>query len=173
MTLILLFAAMLTLAGAVAALSLRNLIHCALAAVGAFVGLALLFVELGAQFVGLAQILVNVGAIAILILIAILLTRGGEAPEPRVIPRSRNSGVGVAVLVGGSLIATILGSRRLADTIPAVSDPTSAATVRNIGDRLMTEYVLPLEVIGLLLTAALIGAVLIAKTDRGAADDSR
>ena len=68
MTLLFLFAAGLTIAGAVAALALRNLIHCALAAVGAFVGLALLFVELGAQFVGLAQILVNVGAVAILIL---------------------------------------------------------------------------------------------------------
>ena len=173
MTLLFLFAAALTLAGAVAALSLRNLIHCALAAVGAFIGLALLFVELGAQFIGLAQVLVNVGAVAILILIAILLTRGGETPGPPVIPRSRNSGLGVAVLVGGSLIATILGSRRLPDAIAAGSDPASAATVRNIGDRLMTEYVLPLEAIGLLLTAALIGAVLIAKTDRGAGDESQ
>jgi len=173
MTLIFLFAAVLTLAGAVAALSLRNLIHCALAAVGAFIGLALLFVELGAQFVGLAQILVNVGAVAILILIAILLTRGGETLGRRAVPTSRNSGLAVALLVGGSLIATILGSRRLPDTISAVRDPTPAATVQNIGDQLMTDYVLPLEVIGLLLTAALIGAVLIAKTERGAGDEGQ
>ena len=173
MTLLFLFAVGLTIAGAVAALALRNLIHCALAAVGAFVGLALLFVELGAQFVGLAQILVNVGAVAILILIALLLTRGGETTGQPIIPSSRNAGLGVAVLVGGSLVATILGSRRLPDAAATVSDPSSAAAVRNIGERLMTEYVLPLEVIGLLLTAALIGAVLIAKAERGTADNSQ
>src|SRR5512139_2989417 len=98
MTLLFFFAGMLTLAGAVAALSLRNLIHCALAAVGAFLGLALLSVDLGAPFVGLAQILVNVGAVAILILMAILLTRGGETPSRSVQPGSLASGLAVAVV---------------------------------------------------------------------------
>jgi NADH-quinone oxidoreductase subunit J len=160
------FAAVLTLAGAVAALSLRNLIHCALAAVGAFVGLALLFVDLGAPFVGLAQILVNVGAVAILILMAILLTRGGEPSVRSAVPGSWLSGLAVAVLVGGSLLTTMLSSRRLPDAVAPASEAISAATVKHIGERLMTEYVLPLEVIGLLLTAALIGAVLLAKSER-------
>lgn len=173
MTLLFCFAAVLTLAGAAAALSLRNLIHCALSAVGAFLGLALLFVDLGAPFVGLAQVLVNVGAVAILILIAILLTRGGETPGWPVVSASRSSGLAVAALVGGSLIATILGSRRLPDAAVTGSDPSSAAVVRKIGERLMTEYVLPLEVIGLLLTVALIGAVLIAKTERGTGGKSQ
>jgi NADH-quinone oxidoreductase subunit J len=163
-----LFAAVLTLAGAGAALSLRNLVHCALAAVGAFVGLALLFVDLGAPFVGLAQILVNVGAVAILILVAILLTRGGETTPRPAISGSRSSGLGVAMLVGGSVCATILSSRRLlTDATGTASDVVPTATVRHLGERLMTEYVLPLEVIGLLLTAALIGAVLLAKSERG------
>lgn len=169
MTWLFMFGATLTLTGAIAALSLRNLIHCALAAVVAFLGLALLFVDLGAPFVGLSQVLVNVGAVAILILIAILLTRGGETPDRWIFSGSRNIGIAVAALVGGSLVATILGSRRLPDPTAAVSDPGSAAAVRNIGERLMTEYVLPLELIGVLLTAALIGAVLIAKEERGAA----
>jgi NADH:ubiquinone oxidoreductase subunit 6 (subunit J) len=156
-----LIAALLTLVGAGAALSLRNLVHCALALVGAFVGLALVYLELGARFVGLAQILVYVGAVAILILFAILLTRGGELPQRRPLSGSHSLGVGVAVLVLGSLWATFLASPSLsARALPA--DP-SIANVRNIGDRLMTDYVLPLEVIGLLLTAALIGAVLLAR----------
>jgi len=161
MTPLFLIAALLTLVGAGAAVSLRNLIHCVLALVGAFVGLALVYLELGAQFVGLAQILVYVGAVAILIVFAILLTRGGELPEPRWISGSLSLGVGVGLLVFGSLVATLLGSRLLPDNAP-LGDVAAVATVRNIGDQLMTEYVLPLEVVGLLLTAALIGAVLIA-----------
>ena len=68
----------LTIAGAAAALTLRNLVHCVLALTLAFVGLAGLYLQLGAQFVGFAQILVYVGAVAILIVFAILLTRGTE-----------------------------------------------------------------------------------------------
>jgi NADH:ubiquinone oxidoreductase subunit 6 (subunit J) len=162
MTPLFLLAAAMTLGGAVAALSLRNLIHCALALVGAFLGLALVYLELGAQFVGLAQILVYVGAVAILIVFAILLTRGGELPEERQISGSLGSGVGVALLVLGCLVATVLASQGLPPGGTSPSEVAAAGAVRNIGEQLMTEYVLPLEVVGLLLTAALIGAALIA-----------
>ena len=73
--------AVLTLASAVAAMSLRNLVHCALALTVTFAGLAAFYLQLDAQFVGFAQILVYVGAVAILIVFAILLTRGGEPPR--------------------------------------------------------------------------------------------
>src|SRR5216110_977453 len=69
---------LLTLAGAVAAMSLRNLVHCALALTVAFAGLAALYLQLDAQFVGFAQILVYIGAVAILIVFALLLTRGSD-----------------------------------------------------------------------------------------------
>ena len=72
---------LLTLAGAIAAMSLRNLVHCALALTVAFAGLAALYLQLDAQFVGFAQILVYVGAVAILIVFAVLLTRGTELPQ--------------------------------------------------------------------------------------------
>ena len=79
MTLLFLILGVLTLAGAVAALTLRNLVHCVLALTLAFVGLAGLYLQLGAQFMGFAQILVYVGAVAILIVFAILLTRGATS----------------------------------------------------------------------------------------------
>ena len=66
--------ACLTVASAVAAMSLRNLVHCALALALTLAGLAACYLQLGAQFVGFAQILVYVGAVAILIVFAILLT---------------------------------------------------------------------------------------------------
>jgi len=82
----------LTLAGSVAAISLRNLVHCALAGGVAFAGLAAMYLRLGAEFVGFAQVLVYIGTVAILILFAILLTRGNEPPgEPLLAPmRSRD-----------------------------------------------------------------------------------
>ena len=83
--------AALTVASAIATMSLRNLVHCALALAVAFAGLAGLYLRLDAQFVGFAQVLVYVGAVAILIVFAILLTRGSGPPDasetrPRMIP---------------------------------------------------------------------------------------
>lgn len=150
--------AILTIAAAVAAMSLRNLVHCALAVAAAFGGLAMVYLQLDAQFVGFAQILVYIGAVAILIVFAILLTRGGEAPEKSVFSATWLSGVLVTVAVFGVLAWTIVNSLA-SQREPA---PTADATVKQIGDALMTKYVLPLEVVGLLLTAALIGAVIIA-----------
>jgi len=82
--------AILTVAGAVAAMSLRNLVHCALALAVTFAGLAALYLRLNAQFVGLVQVLVYIGAVAILIVFAILLTRGGgEQAQPDQTPDCR------------------------------------------------------------------------------------
>ncbi len=155
--------AVLTIAAAVAAMTLRNLVHCALALTVAFAGLAAAFLQLDAQFVGFAQILVYVGAVAILIVFAVLLTRGGEAPEKSVFSSSWIWGALVAVAVFGTLAWAIKNS------FASQREPREkvVATVKNIGDALMMNFVLPLEVIGLLLTAALIGAVIIAMREEG------
>jgi NADH-quinone oxidoreductase subunit J len=153
--------AVLTIAAAVAAMSLRNLVHCALALTVVFAGLAAAFLQLDAQFVGFAQILVYVGAVAILIVFAVLLTRGGEAPEKSVYSATGLWGLLVAVAVFGTLAWAITNS------FAGRREPQekAVATVQQIGDALMTKFVLPLEVIGLLLTAALIGAVIVAMRD--------
>ena len=150
--------ALLTIAAAVAAMSLRNLVHCALAMVGAFVGIAALYLQLDAQFVGFTQILVYIGAVAILIVFAILLTRGGETPEKNLFSSSWLWGAVVTIAVFGTLAWAIKNSFASDRQAP----PHVEATVKQIGDALMTKFVLPLEVIGLLLTAAMIGAVIIA-----------
>ena len=152
----------LTIASAVAAMSLRHLVHCALALSVTFAGLAMLYLQLDAQFVGFAQILVYIGAVAILIVFAILLTRGSGPPEPSLFSAGWMVGVGIAVGVFGVLSAVLFTSRALN---PRQPEPVQA-TVRQIGDQLMTRYILPLEVIGLLLTAALIGAVIIAMKEK-------
>src|SRR5690348_18440252 len=74
----------LTVCGGLAAVLLKNTIHCALALTVAFAGLALLFLSLDAQFVGFVQILVYIGAVVILVVFAIMLTRGADAPKESV-----------------------------------------------------------------------------------------
>jgi NADH:ubiquinone oxidoreductase subunit 6 (subunit J) len=154
--------AVLMLASAIAAMSLRNLVHCALALALTFVGLAALYLQLDAQFVGFAQVLVYVGAVAILIVFAILLTHSVETPRRSIFSSSWVVGIGIAVGVFGVIGGLVLSSRVLPDAAPAAPQ----ATVRQIGDALMAKYILPLEVVGLLLTAALIGAVIIAMQEK-------
>ena len=160
--------AVVTLLGAVFAMSLRNLVHCALAMAVAFSGVAALYLQLDAQFVGFAEILVYVGAIAILIVFAILLTRSGETPEKSVLTSGWWAGIAVTVMVFTILGWAILSSSAVPKDLPVAP----VATVKNIGDALMTKYVLPLEIIGLVLTAAMIGAVIIALKEESKNENS-
>jgi NADH:ubiquinone oxidoreductase subunit 6 (subunit J) len=169
MTLPFLILALLTLAGGVAAITLRRLVHCALALTVAFAGLAALYLDLGAEFAGLAQLLVYVGAIAILIVFAILLTRGGDVDPQHVFSPGSMGGVIVALAVFAVLAWAVNGSSLAHSASPGAAP---SASMRLIGFTLMQRYVLPLEVIGLMLTAAMIGAVLIALRDQRAGADA-
>jgi NADH-quinone oxidoreductase subunit J len=150
--------AALTVAGGLAAMLLKNTVHCALALTVAFAGLALLFLELDAQFAGFAQILVYIGAVAILVVFAILLTRGSETPKDGVFSHTWLAGLAVAAAVFAVLGWAVL---QAAPLLPGAS-PAPVVTVQQIGDALMGRYVLPLEIAGVLLTAAMIGAVIVA-----------
>ena len=152
----------LTLAGAVAAMSLRNLVHCALALTVTFAGLAAFYLQLDAQFVGFAQVLVYIGAVAILIVFAILLTHRDEPLRPPIFSATWVVGVSIAIAVFGVLGGLVLSSQAVTREVR----PPPEISVRQIGEQLMTRFILPLEVIGLLLTAALIGAVIIAMHEK-------
>jgi NADH:ubiquinone oxidoreductase subunit 6 (subunit J) len=150
--------ALITIGGGLAAILLKQLIHAALAVTVAFAGLALLFLQLDAQFAGFAQILIYIGAVAILVVFAILLTRGSETPRDGAFSRSWIVGLviaaGVFAVLGWSVLAGI-------DGVPQ-QNALPAATVLDIGTALVGRYVLPLEIVALLLTAATIGAVIVA-----------
>jgi NADH-quinone oxidoreductase subunit J len=154
--------AALTLAGGLAAVLLKNTVHCALALTVAFAGLALQFLELDAQFAGFAQILVYVGAVAILVVFAILLTRGSETPKDGVFSHTWLAGLAIAAAVFSVLGWAILQS---AQALPHETARPSV-TVLQIGNELMGRYVLPLEIVALLMTAALIGAVIVAMHEK-------
>jgi NADH-quinone oxidoreductase subunit J len=168
MTVFSLILAAVTLTGAVAAMSLRRLVHCALTLTIAFAGLAALYLSLNAQFAGLAQLLIYVGAIAILIVFAILLTPNSHEAD---LPRRRIALSSVTRVVFAIAVFAILAWAIVRSKIgfPESASPAPQATMQQIGQALIERYVLPLEVIGIMLTAALIGAVIIALQERQAA----
>lgn len=151
--------AVLTVAGAVAAMSFRNLVHAVLALIVSFAGLAAVYLLLGAQFIGLAQILVYVGAVAILIVFAILLTRDSGATSQSTTSSSWRGSVVVVLGVFGVLAWSVGHSAVYQQATTFLPHGTS---MQEIGNVLMQRFALPLEVIGVLLTVALIGAVTIA-----------
>ena len=158
------FLAVITVAGGLAAVLLKNLVHCALALTVVFTGLALLFLQLDAQFAGFAQILVYVGAVAILVVFAILLTRSSETPKDGgVFSRTWMAGLVIAAAVFAVLGWAVLQSEAGLPHETAVPN----VTVQQIGNALMGRYVLPLEIVALLLTAAMIGAVIVAMHEKG------
>jgi NADH-quinone oxidoreductase subunit J len=162
MTIVFLLIAALTIAGALAAVLLKNTVHCALALTIAFAGLAVMFLELDAQFAGFAQILVYIGAVAILVVFAILLTRGSETPKDTVYSKGPLVGLVIAAGVFALLGWAILQSGSVLPNESA--KPT--VSVLDIGNALISRYVLPLEIVALLLTSALIGAVIIAMHEK-------
>jgi NADH-quinone oxidoreductase subunit J len=150
--------AILTLAAALGAATLPKLIHAALSFALTFVGVAIFYFLLGAEFVGLVQVFVYVGAVAVLIVFTILLTR-------RDVDKDRGfnwSGVVIALAVFGGLIFAITKTSGLTIAPPAIA-PLS---VRQIGQTLMTDYVWPLQCVGVLLTAALIGALVLVMEEK-------
>ena len=147
----------LTIFGALGAVLLKNLIHCALSLILFFLGIAGFYLLLQAEFIAAVQILIYVGAVATLIIFAVMLTQNitGETTL-KGLGGNRWSALAVALAVIG-----VLGKAIQNQHFP-VSTPLERVTTQEIGRALVTTYVLPFEVISILLTGALIGAIVIA-----------
>jgi NADH:ubiquinone oxidoreductase subunit 6 (subunit J) len=154
----------LLLGSAAAAMLRRNLIHSALLFVLNWACVAALYLWAGAEFVAFAQILVYVGAVSMVALFAVLLTsqsRDATLPvEPATLTRAAS-----AFAVAASL-AAVIGSAVSTARFPAPAAEAPSATVKEIGLALMSEHGAALLIVGLILTVALIGAIVIASTDK-------
>jgi len=137
--------------------TLRNIIHSAVAMMVCFGSLAGMYALLGAPIVAAAQVLIYLGAISVLILFAIMLTQAGDANLPSPFHRQVSAAALVALvvvgLIGWAVTATDWGN---ATVIVAVALNTMA-------EALFTDYALPFEVLSLLLLAAIIGAIYLAR----------
>lgn len=140
--------------------SLKNIFHCTLFLVLALFGVAGIYILLSAEFLAAVQVLIYVGAITILMIFAIMLT--AKLYNAQIRQANEQIFLGV-IIVATLLVATvaILGRTawRLSD---AASDVQSTV---GIGRMLLTKYVLPFEIVSVVLLAALIGAIVIARKE--------
>jgi len=150
----------ITVIGAILAITMRNLVHCVLSLILFFLGIAGHYLLLRADFLFAVQVLIYIGAVAVLILFAIMLTRhvtGTEGPR-EVLGGKWWAGMGTAAIIAGLLWA-IIRKDPLTSMLPA---GTASASVADIGRAFVADWLVPLEAMAVLLTAALIGAVVIA-----------
>jgi NADH:ubiquinone oxidoreductase subunit 6 (subunit J) len=159
MIVVLVIIALATLGAAFAAMAGRNLLHSVLLLAGSWTGVAAFFLWAGAEFAAFAQVLVYVGAISMVVLFAVLLTRRSREDLARE-PASR-SRAAYAVLAGAA-VAGVLVAAVVRAPLAAAPGPPPAVTVGSIGGELMGPQAAALLVVGVLLTVALIGAVILA-----------
>lgn len=147
-----------------AVVTLRNIIHSAVAMMICFGSLAGMYALLGAPIVAAAQVLIYLGAISVLILFAIMLTQAGDAnlPAPfhRQVPVALVISVVIMGLVGWAAVQTDWG----------MATQAAEAAVDAIANAVFTTYALPFEIISLLLLVAIIGAIYLARRPE---DDER
>jgi NADH-quinone oxidoreductase subunit J len=139
-----------------------NPLHGALFLVGNLFCVAVLYLMLRAEFLALAQVIVYAGAIMVLFIFAIMLLIPGRAEEgPDPLRPARRVAAPVAAVVGG-LVAAVVGTRTGGGTAAA-----PAGGVADVGRLLFTDYLFPFEVTSVLLLAALIGALTLARRRSG------
>jgi NADH-quinone oxidoreductase subunit J len=140
--------------------TIRNLIRAALALTTVLGGVALMYALLGADFLAVAQLAVYIGAIMVLIIFAIFMTPG-QIDVPGLVGTGQRVGaLLVSVAVGIiSVWVVIFTPWNMRDSL------LSMPTAESIGGLLLTRYVLPFEIASLLLTVALIGAIVIAREE--------
>lgn len=138
----------------------ENLFHAGLSLILCFVGVAGIYVNLDAPFLGAMQVLIYAGAIAVLLLFGFMLTHDlMKAKQER---NQQAGGVVAALLMALVLIGTIVG----AQWYPATGQPVTFG-VESLARRYMQQDLVSFEVVALLLLASLMGAVVIARKEEG------
>lgn len=156
----LVFAAV-TVMSAVAVISARNPVHAALFLVLTFFSVACTWLLAGAEFLGIALVLVYVGAVMVLFLFVVMMLDVDVAPLREGYVRYLPVGLIVAVVMLVEIV-TLIGVK--AKMVPFATDPVEAAGVSNtvwIARRLFTDFLLPFEIAAVILTVAVIAAVML------------
>ncbi|HEV3398547.1 MAG TPA: NADH-quinone oxidoreductase subunit J [Actinomycetes bacterium] len=147
-------------AAAIGVVTMKNIVHAALALVVVLAGAAAQYVLLQAEFLGIVQVLIYIGAVIVLFLFGIMLTRAPIGRTERLDNDQRFLALTVSLFVLtmlGSILWDAFGDTKL--------EGTSLQTSGDVGLSIFRDYVIPFEVISVLLLAALVGAVVIARRD--------
>jgi len=163
MTFALLLIGLMMLGSAAWAMLGRNLIHSALLLIASWAGVAGFYLWAGAEFVAFAQVLVYVGAVSMVVLFAVLLTRQNQISATLIEPASRAraaTGILTAACVGA-----IFGAAILSTGFHGAASAGPVSSVKRIGLELMQRNGAALLIVGVILTVALLGATVLAASD--------
>jgi NADH:ubiquinone oxidoreductase subunit 6 (subunit J) len=156
--------ATITILAAILALQAKELIYGAISLAISFIGVAGFFIFLDAPYLAMLQIAIYVGAVVVLILFTIMLVR---REEPAVAEERQESGEGAfGVWIAGLLAVSIAGVAALAGPNLPTAPPTANLPISQLGPVLATVYPVPLLILALLMSAALLGALALAKRDK-------
>ncbi len=141
--------------------TMRDIIRCGLAMIVCFLALAGIYVLMGAPLLGAAQVIVYIGAISVLILFAIMLTQTKDAPS-RLVFQTQAVPAAIAAVVMAVLIALAVAATDWGELTERVRLATST-----MSEVLFEQFVFPFEIVSVLLLAAVIGGVFLAKREPG------
>ena len=150
--------AVIGVVAALAVVSLRNVFRAALSLIVCFLTVAGIYVTLSADFLAVAQVLIYVGAIAVLIILAIMLTREVHRGSPY--GKLRIPALIVGILFLGVLSFAMISTQWQVSTVPPLEPTTSALAGMLFGEG---GFILAVEIVGILLLAAIIGAIVLVK----------
>jgi len=160
--------AFIAVSGGVLLLNLTKVVHMVLALVATFISIAGIYILLSAEFLAVVQILIYSGAITIIMLFGIMLTRHDDKDEPK------GGWVKKGTLflgVAGFAAVVYLGIYNL--DFPQLNQELHVNNTEQIGIALYTKYIIPFELTSIVLLVALIGAIILAKRDdKKEADES-
>ena len=138
----------------------KNIVHAALYLVVVLAGVSAQFILLGAEFVATTQVLVYIGAVVVLFLFGIMLTRAKLGVDENLDQPNRAPAAVTGLLLAGVLITTLV--RTFEDSaLPAETRTTTA----QVSDSIFSQYIIAFEAVSVLLLAALIGAIVVARKD--------
>jgi NADH-quinone oxidoreductase subunit J len=141
----------------------KNVVHAAFFLVAVLAGVGVNFLLLQAEFVALTQVLVYIGAIVVLFLFGIMLTRAPLGRSDDLDNRSlRPAGVATALLLLVVIAYSLI--RGFSDT-QLILPANAATSTADVADSIFSTYLFPFELVSMLLTAALIGAIVLARRD--------
>lgn len=152
----------ISIGAAIAMLTGRNPVASAMYLVLCLCAIAGIYITLDAHFIGILQILVYAGAIMVLILFVIMLLNLGEPPTG-IMRNALMKGIGALLTV--VLILIVLGLYQRVGTTEVSKPVVTFGTAQGVGALLFTKYVLPFEIASVLLVAAIVGAVILAKRE--------
>ena len=152
--------AILMIVSALKVVTTKNIVHAALWLVLVLAGVAGQFLLLGAEFIGVTQILVYIGAVIVLLLFGVMLTKASIGDEENINMPNKAIPAVIATLMFGVMSYSII------DTLRGKKLPTESVTnAAMVSDSIFSDFIIPFEAVSVLLLAALIGAVVIARKE--------